>query len=199
MKGSEIATLVLSTFVLSVVCSAVSADAVGILWVTEKEMVNEMSPHCIEYGVYNPSSNDAKVKLTVSDSLKPVVQGEHSIVETILAGTRHENAVKLKLCFQVPKVYEADCLAGDFLCEQDCSQEEVSYTGGVMAVEVNEAGTSGTGSKTTVGASVPLTLRVRCQPYQRDWSPVYLGVAVIAGVAIAGRVYTKKKKRSKKK
>ncbi len=183
-----IAFLVLASFLPA------SADAVGIVWSTEKEMVNELSPHCIEYGIYNPSGEDATVKLSVSESLEPVVQGVVSHTEVVAGGTTHDAAVKLELCFQVPRVYDAACLAGDFLCEQACTQDEVSYTGEIMAVEVGEDTGGGMGSATTVGASVPLTLRVKCNPYQRDWSPVYITVIVVAAVAISGRVYLKKKK-----
>ncbi len=173
----------------------VQTQAVGILWTTEKEMVNEMSPHCIEYGVYNPSSEDANVKLSVSESLKDVVQGENSHIKFVQAGTKHNDAVVVELCFQVPKVYEADCIAGDFLCEQSCTQDEVSFTGEIMAIEMTDNNAGGMGSATTVGASVPLTLRVKCNPYGRDWSPVYIVVVVVAAAGIAGRVYTNRKKK----
>ncbi len=184
-------------FSLLLVASLLPAqgDAVGIVWTTEKEMVNELSPQCITYGVYNPSADDAVVMLSVSDSLKPVVQGVVSHSQLVAAGTKHDQAVQLELCFQVPKVYEADCLAGDFLCQQSCTQDEVSYTGEIMAVEVNSENEGLMGSATTVGASVPLTLRVRCNPYTRDFSPVYLTVIVVAAAGIAARIYTKKKKK----
>jgi hypothetical protein len=189
-----VAALLLA-FLVSVSFLPASADAVGILWTTEQEIVSELSPYCIEYGVYNPSSEDATVQLTVSDSLKPVVQGAVSHTKLVAAGTTHDDAVKLQLCFQVPKVYAADCLAGDFLCEQTCTQDEVSYKGEIMAIEVKEGGGAGMGSATTVGASVPLTLKVKCNPYHRDWTPVYAGVIVVVVAAIAGRLYLKKKKK----
>jgi hypothetical protein len=181
MDFSKVAALL--AFSLVAAALAGQASAVGIVWSTEREMVNELSPHCIEYGVYNPSGTDAMVQLSVSDSLKPVVQGASSRTQAVAAGTTHGLAVKVSLCFQVPKVYAADCLAGDFLCEQSCTQDEVSYTGEVMALEVKEEQGGGIGSQTTVGASVPLTLLVKCNPYGRDWSPAYL---LVAAIAIAG-------------
>lgn len=184
-------------FLLIAVAMAGQASAVGIVWSTEREIVSELSPYCVEYGVYNPSDADALVQLSVSDSLKPVVQGAASRTEIVTAGTKHDQAVKVRLCFQVPKVYEADCLAGGFLCEQACTQSEVSYTGEVMALELKDEQGGGIGSQTTVGASVPLTLRVRCNPYGRDWSPVYIGVAVLAVIGIAGRMYLKKGRKAK--
>ncbi len=180
-------------FSFAVSLMAVQAGAVGIVWSEEKVMVNELAPYCIEYGVYNPSEQGANVQLSVSDSLKPVIQGAYSRTEFVAGSTKHDQAVKMELCFQVPKVYAADCLAGDFLCQQSCTQDEVSYTGEVMAIELNDAQGGGIGSQTTVGASVPLTLRVKCNPYPVDWSPVYLGVIVIAAAGIGGRVYMKKK------
>lgn len=192
-------TMLALTFSLLLVASLlpVQADAVGIVWTTEKEMVNEISPQCITYGVYNPSVEDANVMLSVSESLKPVIQGVVSHSQLVTAGTKHDQAVQLELCFQVPMVYDADCLAGNFLCEQACTQDEIVYAGEIMAIEVNDESEGGMGSATTVGASVPLTLRVRCNPYQRDWSPVYLIVIVVAAAGIAARIYTKKKKRNK--
>ncbi len=193
--GCKQVQILLFAFLLVTGFMPLSVDAVGIVWSTEKEMVNELAPHCIEYGVYNPSSVDATVKLSVSDSLQSVTSGVYSHTEMVPAGTRHDHAVRLQLCFQVPMVYDAECLIGDsMLCEQACQQEEVSYTGEIMAVEVDSDETGGMGSSTTVGASVPLTLRVKCNPYNRDWSPVYITVIVVACVAIAGRVYMKKKK-----
>lgn len=189
--------MVLMAFSVVALSLASQASAVGIVWSTERDMVNELSPHCIEYGVYNPSGEDALVQLSVSDSLKSVVQGASSRTESVAAGTKHDQAVSVNLCFQVPRVYDADCLAGDFLCEQACTQDEVSYSGEVMALEVRDAQGGGTGSQTTVGASVPLTLRVKCNPYGRDWSPVYLGIAVIAVAGITIRMYMKKKGRAK--
>ena len=191
------ALMALFAFSLLAVSMAAQAAAVGIVWTTETEMVNELAPHCIEYGVYNPSADDAMVQLSVSDSLKPVTQGAYSHTQLVAGSTKHDNAVMVQLCFQVPRVYEADCLAGDFLCEQSCTQDEVVYEGEVMALELKEAQGGGIGSQTTVGASVPLKLRVKCNPYGRDWSPVYLGVAAVAVVGIAG--YMKKGKKSKAK
>jgi hypothetical protein len=187
----------LLAFSLVAVAAAGQASAVGIVWSTEREVVSELSPHCIEYGVYNPSSDDAVVQLSVSDSLKPVVQGASSRTEAVAAGTKHDEAVMVNLCFQVPKVYDANCLAGDFLCEQSCAQDEVSYAGEVMALELNDEQGGCIGSQTTVGASVPLTLLVKCNPYGRDWSPVYLLVAAVAVAGIAGRMYMKRGRKVK--
>jgi hypothetical protein len=183
------------SFLLVVSLLAPAAEAVGIKWSTEREMVSELSQKCIVYGVYNPSAEDATVKLSVSKELEEVVQGAVSQTKTVLAGTTHDQAVQLELCFWVPKVYAADCLAGDLLCEQSCTQDEVSYSGEILAVEVNEEGGGGMGSATTVGASVPLMLRVSCSPYKRDWTPVYAIVVVAAVAGIAGRTYLKKKKK----
>ncbi|MFH0956603.1 MAG: hypothetical protein V1813_01945 [Candidatus Aenigmatarchaeota archaeon] len=195
MDFDKIAALL--AFCIVAAATAGQANAVGIVWSTEREIVSELSPHCIEYGVYNPSGADATVQLSVSDSLKPVVQGASSRTEAVAAGTTHDKAVVVNLCFQVPKVYDANCLAGDFLCEQACAQDEVSYAGEVMALELNDEQGGGIGSQTTVGASVPLTLRVKCNPYGRDWSPVYLLVAAVAVAGIAGRMYMKRGRKAK--
>jgi len=188
MNGKTLLTVsILFFFVFSVLSFSVDArKGVGIIWSTEKEMVNENSPICIEYGVYNPWDEDVNVTLTVAGELREVVTQEHSDVKFVPAGTTHDKAIPLKLCFTVPKVYEDDCIINGFLCEQTCEQQEVTFTGDVVAMEVKEQGpNSGMGSSTTLGVSVPLTLRVRCNPYPRDWTPVYLGVAIAAAAGIA--------------
>ena len=191
-KGASFALLVLTFSILLLSPAASARKGVGILWITEKEIVNELSPHCIEYGVYNPWDEEVNAMLTVSEPLKPVVHGEESETKLIPGGTTHDKAQNVRLCFQVPKVYPADCLIGELVCEQTCQAEEVSYKGEVMVMEVKAAGTTGAmGSATALGVSVPLSLRVRCNPYARDWLPVYATVIVVVGAAICGVLYKK--------
>lgn len=166
--------------------------AVGMKWFTELEMVSENSQHCVEYGVYNPADEDVNVYLSVTGELSDVIVSEHSEPKLVPAGTASADAIPVQLCFTVAKVYQDDCLLGPLLCEQTCSVEEVSYSGQVASMEA-PSGEVGTGSATALGFSVPLTLRVKCNSFARDWTLVYVIVIVLVLILI-GLFYRKKKK-----
>ncbi len=169
--------------VLLLPAMSVARKGVGVVWDTEIEIVNEDSVHCVQYGIYNPWEEDVTALLSVSDELKEVIVSEKSEAKLINAGTTHKEAVPIEFCFQIANIYPEDCLVGNFICEQKCSDEEVSYSGKIVAME--KPGTStGSGSATSLGVSVPLKLRVRCSPYPRDWTMVYIAVAVISIILI---------------
>ncbi len=184
-------TLVLCALLLSVSGSA--KKGVGIKWLTEKEMVTENAEHCIEYGTYNPWDEDVYVYLSVSGDLKEVITSEHSEPVFVPAETSSSDALPVKICFTVSKVYQDDCWLGPFLCEQTCQQDEVSYEGQVVAMEA-PGGNVGTGSATALGVSVPLRLRVRCNPFDRDWTLLYV-IVIIVVLILIGLFYRKKKRK----
>jgi hypothetical protein len=172
-----------------------AAKGVGIVWSTQTEAVGENARHCISYGVYNPWDEDVTAMLSVSSALKPVVVSEESIPTFLPAETMHDDAKEVNLCFYVPKVYTDDCLIGNFLfCEQTCSEPEVRYDGEVIVMEAPSIGDTGAmGSSTSMGVSAPLTLRVVCNKYPRDYTPLVIGVVVV--VAAGGYYYFRKKKK----
>jgi hypothetical protein len=173
---------------------ALAAKGVGIVWSTQTEAVSENARHCIKYGVYNPWDEDVTAMLTVSDSLKPVVVGEESIPTFLPAETMHDDAKEIDLCFYVPKVYTDDCLVGNFLfCEQTCSEPEVRYDGEVIVMEAPSGSGGAMGSSTSMGVSAPLTLRVVCNEYPRDYTPLVVCVVVV--VAAGGYYYLRKRKK----
>jgi LPXTG-motif cell wall-anchored protein len=173
---------------------ALAAKGVGIVWSTQTEAVTENSRHCITYGVYNPWDEDVTALLSVSSALSPVVVGEESIPTFLPAETMHDDAKEIELCFYVPKVYTDDCLVGNFLfCEQTCSEPEVRYDGEVIVMEAPSGSGGAMGSSTAMGVSAPLTLRVLCNEYPRDYTIVIVGVVVV--VAAGGYYYFRKRKK----
>ena len=154
--------------------------AVGIKWYTEGEVVNENSEKCIKYGAYNPSGNDIKVKIEVTDSLKDIISGESFEDKIVKAATKSSEAEEINFCFKVPEVYEKDCLIGNLVCEQRCEQETKSYSGDVIMTEAL-VGTGGgaAGSGATIAASAPLELVVSCVKHDREWGLVYITAIII--------------------
>lgn len=174
---------------------ALASKGVGIVWSTQTEIVSENARHCITYGVYNPWDEDVTAILTVSDALKPVVVGEESTPTFLPAYTMHQDAEQVQLCFYVPKVYTDDCLVGNMLfCEQTCTEPQVTYDGEVIVMEAQTAGPGGAmGSATAMGVSAPLTLKVACNEYPRDYTIII--VVVVGAAAVGGYYYYSRRKK----
>lgn len=174
-------------FLVMILISLNMVSAVGIKWFTEGETVQEEDDVCIKYGAYNPSSNDIKVKIEVTDELKEIVIGKSSEDKIVKAGTKSSEAEEINFCFKVPNVYEKDCLIGNLVCEQMCGQEVKSYQGElVMTEELVEASGGGTaGSGATIAASAPLKIIVSCNKHDREWGLVYI-TAIILVLCITG-------------
>ncbi len=193
---NKLATFMFLAFIfsLSFFQPAFARKGVGIAWSTETEMVTEGSTKCIRYGIYNPWDEDINVTLSVSSELKSVITKEESETKLIKSGTSHNNAVPVEFCFEIAKVYEENCLIDSVLCEQNCEEPEVSYEGKIMVMEKQEGGnvTGTTGSATSLGVSVPLKLRVKCNQHPRDWTLVYVVVIVISIMLIALILHRKK-------
>jgi len=186
--GGNALKLIALALILAVAFSAQASarKGVGIVWSTESEVVDELSTTCITYGLYNPWDEDVYAVLDVSDELKVAVTEKEAEPKLISAGTSHQNAVPVELCFVTAKAYEEDCLVDGIICEQQCKQAEVDYEGKVEANE-RPTGTAGgtAGSVTSLGVSVPLRLKVRCVPHPRDWTVVYAAIIIVAVIAIA--------------
>ncbi len=183
--------------------TASARKGVGIVWDTETEIVTEGSTRCIGYGVYNPWEEDVTAILSISDELKDVVTEEESETKLIEAGTMHDNAVPIEFCFTIPKIYEEDCLLPGFFCEQTCEQPEIAYDGSIVAMEQIEGSAGGAaGSATSLGVSVPLKLKVRCDAHPRDWSLAFVIIIVVILIIIGlylRKLHKSHKSRKKKK
>lgn len=200
MKNKLLLIVVLTLAIILVLPHATDArKGVGIVWNTESEIVNEASTHCIEYGIYNPWDEDVQAYLSVYGELNEVIKNEFSDSYLIKAKTFHDMAVPVNFCFEVAQVYSKDCLYGDYICEQTCEEPEVTYEGKIKTMEKSEGLFGGSGSSTSLGVSVPLKLKVRCNAHSRDWSLVYISVIGVTLAALGIFLYKKKISRGKRK
>lgn len=176
---------------------------VGISWDKESSLIPEKTETCLTYKIYNPWPKDSYVKIQLSDSLQEIVESADAEFKLIPKETSSLEAMPVTFCFKTPNVYPQDCLVGNFLCKQECGEDMKVYEGEVEVIEVSEkealTGGSG-GSTTTMSVSAPLRVKVQCVAHGRDYSLVYIIIAIIAAGLIGWDVYRiKKKKKGKKK
>ena len=175
---------------------------VGIKWSKESALVPENTKVCMTYGIYNPWPEDSYAKIRLSEDIMKIVKTMDSEVQFIPLGTSSSEAIPVEFCFKTPKVYEQDCaLANKFLCKQECSEETKVYEGEVEVIESSDpddiSGGSG-GSSTTMSVSAPLRVRVDCVAHARNYSLIYILVAVVAGVLLTINLVKRKKSKKKK-
>jgi len=185
---------IIFVFGIFIFSSFVSAG-VGIKWGQETALIPESTSTCMTYGVYNPWPRDSYVKIDVSDNLKPILTEAKSEVKYVPAQTASVNSLPVEFCFRTPKVYEKDCLLfGCLICKQDCKESQKVYTGEVILSESpKEAAIGGTGgSSTTMAISAPLQIKVQCKESPRNYSLVFVCVAVVA-LLLLGVSFLKKK------
>jgi len=194
MKTKMILAIAFLAAILVLPSAASAMKGVGIVWDTEVEIVDSGATRCVQYGVYNPWSEDVTAELTVSDELKSVITNAESEAKAIPANTMHQNAIPIEFCFRAPKVYPENCMLGNQFCEQTCDMPEVTYSGKIIAIE-KSSGSSGTGSATAVQTAVPLVLKVRCAAHGVDWTLAYVVIIVLAITAMSTVIYKRKKKR----
>jgi hypothetical protein len=177
-----------------------SVSAVGIKWYTESEIATEGEEVCIRYGAYNPSNQDILVNVEVTGSLQNVVIGPASEETLVLANTHSSVAKDINFCFTVPYVYEPDCLVGNMVCEQVCEGDRLSFDGEIIMTEkpADTAGDAAAGSGISLSASAPLSLEVACNPYPRNYTPVYIVGIVVVAILLGVAIYNKNKKSKKR-
>ncbi|MCX6746678.1 MAG: hypothetical protein NTU63_00915 [Candidatus Pacearchaeota archaeon] len=185
-------------FIFILICifvfvSLISAG-VGIKWSKESVLVNEGERTCLSYSVYNPWPEDTYVSIEPSDEIKIILTMQDAKIKLIPADTSSSEAIPVEFCFKVPNVYEKDCwLAGKFICEQRCEEEQKVYSGDVIVQSIapeNQASGVG-GSTTTMSVSAPLNIRIRCNAYSRDFALIYVLLAMISVLAISIILYKK--------
>jgi hypothetical protein len=181
--------LVATLFLISIVSAGV-----GIKWDRETYLVYQNERTCVNYSVYNPWPDETSATITVSDNIKEILLSQEAEVKSIPAQTSSENAIPLQFCFEVPQVYQKDCLVGSMICEQKCEEPQKVYSGEILATEGGSL--AGGGSAATMSVSAPLTLKVVCTPYNRNFTLVFVVIAIIAVLGII--YYYMKKKKAKK-
>lgn len=178
--------ILIGFFALILAMQIVSAG-VGIKWDKETILTNEGKKECISYSVYNPWPESTYVTIELSDELKTILEFQESETKLIPADTSSNEAIPVEFCFQIPKVYQRDCWVSDYICKQECKEQQKEYSGEVIVKSVPpETTISGTGgSTTTMSVSAPLTVKIACIAIGRDFTLVYSALAIIAAIIIA--------------
>ncbi len=191
---------VIGFFVLLVVLFQISFvfAGVGIKWDKESALINENDRTCLTYYVYNPWNEDTTVKVELSDEtgdLNSIVTEQESETKLVPANTSSKDALPIEFCFSAPEIYERDCLVGGLMCELVCEGDQREYVGEVVVKSVpeqTEIGGAG-GSTTTMSVSAPLKIKVRCNPYERNYTVFYALIAVLCLIVITLLIYRKYK------
>jgi hypothetical protein len=195
MKGFAILA-----FMLMLVSPLVSAG-VGISWDRESSMVPENEKTCLTYKVYNPFGKDVYAEVSVTEEFDEIMKSAQSEIKLIPSQTSSSEALPVQFCFKTPRVYERDCLLLDALiCEKTCDEEMKVFEGNVVVREVtNPSARDGQGSATQMSVSAPLRVRVQCIPHDRNYTFVYIVIALIASILLAISIRKEKEKSSVKK
>ena len=190
------------SIVIAIFAFSLVSAGVGISWDKESSLVPEKSKTCLTYKVYNPWPKDVYAKIELSDELTEIIKSQDSEVRFIPRETSSAEAIPVTFCFKTPSVYQKDCLIGNVLiCKQDCKEELKTYSGEVEVIEMSEAqfkaGGAG-GSATQMSVSAPLKVRVQCVESGRNWSVVYITVALVAAIWLILDILRSKRKADKK-
>lgn len=173
-----------------------ASAGVGIKWEQESFLINEGEKTCLTYSVYNPWPESTYVQIELPEILKDVLTSQEAETKLIPSNTPSSAAIPVQFCFKAPEVYSKDCWIAGMICKQECSEPQKIYEGEVLVKSVaGKAEITGSGgSATTMAVSAPLRLKVRCEAHSRDFSLVYILLAIIALIIIAWILYNKYKK-----
>lgn len=197
LKINKMNKLIVLAFALMLVFPMVSAG-VGIKWSQESSLVPESTKTCLTYNVYNPWPTDSYVEISLSEPLMDIVSSTEKDIKFVPKHTSSAEAMPIDFCFKTPVIYERDCWIGDkLICKQECNEPMKTYEGEVIMSEVPAPQEiSGTGgSSTSMSVSAPLRVRVQCVAHARNYSLIYIAVALIAAILLAINLLRKKKKK----
>lgn len=186
--------LLLFLFIL-VLPNAWALKGVGLQWYTEYVQIAEGDTGCVEYGVYNPWDENITIGLRASGEIEQFAILPES--KFAPAETFHENAIKTKICFDIPRVYDKNCKLGPFMCEHDCSDKK-TYEGEISAVERASKGKrSGTGSSTVASVAATLKIGVLCEERSITWLIIPAVIIIIVAGLLVLRWPTRSRKIAK--
>jgi hypothetical protein len=190
--------LMIGMFLLVLLIPLVSAG-VGIKWDKESILLGEGEEACITYSAYNPFEGDTNARIELSEELSEVLITQETETIQIPGETGHEEAIPVEFCFRAPRgVYKKDCLFLNMFCEQKCEADMKEFAGEVAVVEISDSNIEGEGgSATTMAVAAPLNVRIKCNPHTRDFSLIYIVVALIALIIII-TIVSKRLKHKKK-
>ncbi len=202
MRGEKtkilLGIILVTTFLVS---TLVSAAGIGLKWGQESVVVPENKKACMTYYVYNPWETDTYGQIILSEEMNDIVTSYDAERKLIPAHTSSSEALPMEFCFKTPQIYEKDCWIGDSLiCKQECKEEMKIYAGQVEAIELSEeefASGEVSGSRTQMSISAPIKVGVSCNAHSRNFSLIYLVVAVIALVLLIINVKHRKGPKSK--
>jgi hypothetical protein len=169
---------------------------VGLKWDQQSALIAEGKKSCLSYSVYNPWPTETNVKIDISDNLKPVLTMQETETKLVPAYTSSNESIPIEFCFKAPNVYSQDCLIAGLMCEQKCTEEMKQYDGEVIVSSVPFSAPSGGsgGSATKMAVGAPLSIKIQCIPHGRDFTIVYVFIAIMSILIIGGLLYKKYRK-----
>jgi hypothetical protein len=197
MRGEKKLFLLLGGFILTMMIVSIVSAGVGIKWGQESVKVSENVKTCLTYEVYNPWPEESFSKINVSGEIATIMIEAESEVRRVPANTPSSAALPVEFCFKTPKIYEQDCWIMDrFICKQTCEGVEMKTFEGEVSVyedpeSISNFGTGG--SATSMSVSAPIRVRVECNPHSRNFSLIYITIALIALILLVIHWITKKK------
>ncbi len=198
MKKIEVNLLrIVLLLILIIIFSSFASAGIGIKKYQESIAVNENEESCITVGAYNPFPTGTNVVIGVSDELKGVLVTQEAESKYLPPETSSDEAINLKFCFKVPEVYSKDCyVLNNFICKLECTEEQKVYEGEIFLKSIPESAQFGGagGSTTTMSISQDMRVRVNCNPYPRNYTLVYVIVAIISALVIFTILFRKYRK-----
>ena len=188
--------IIIGMMIIMMIIPVVSAG-VGIKWDRESVLIDEKERTCLNYNVYNPWPDETYVQIELSDELKDILTLQEVETKLIPANTASSESIPVEFCFEAPVVYEKDCwLAGRFICEQECLEEQKVFEGEVIVRSVpppaDIAGSGG--SVTSMAVSAPLRLKIKCNAYKRNFTLIYILLMVFSLIVLISLLYKKYRK-----
>jgi len=196
--GKKFLLFVAALIFIFSLASSNATVGIGLGWFTEQVYAKENSIHCVEYVLYNPFDTDVFGYLSATKELQSLAIPEEA--KLIPANTSVKNAIKTRICFNIPKVYPEHCAVG-IICWRSCKDvEEKVFEGEVVAAYTVES-TKPHGSVVGSSVSAPLKIIVKCEEKEKekDLVLIILAIAILAIIIwLIVRRFVRKKKKSRK-
>jgi hypothetical protein len=181
--------LLIGLFIGIVSFTLVSAG-IGIKSYQDSVLLNEGEEGCVTVGAYNPFPTETNVVVGLSDSFKEILTEQEAETKYLPPGTSSNDAIPLKFCFKVPKVYAREYasvpLIGRAIDELKCTEPLKVYEGEIslQSIPVENQINGVGGSSTKMSVSRPLRIGVNCNPYPRNYMPLYIAIALVSVLII---------------
>ncbi|MBI3623717.1 hypothetical protein HY212_06600 [Candidatus Pacearchaeota archaeon] len=170
-------------FVVGMLSMSMLSAGIGIVSYEGSVMPLEGQEACLIVGAYNPYETGTNVVVSVSDELKDVLVLQDAETKYLPPHTSSKEAIPLKFCFKVPKVYSRQYMIGHVVSKLDCTDQPMKeYKGQVVLESTSVSDSTGGvgGSATKMSVSQPFIVRVKCNPYGWDYTILYVVVAVLS-------------------